>query len=121
MTSWIRTHKPPLNVCPKKYCFFWCPPGGKVDTSGAEYDSFEEAIEATRSSGTMLPDGGCIPPGGPCERSTGNARDKDCYEPFNRFLKEDGLPVLFFCNPENLREADRHDYQVMAKMLWSAD
>ena len=109
--------KPSLKDCPEKYCFCWTPPGGTADLSGKEYDSFDEAINASINGVTFI-HGGCAAPIGPCRRITKNPNDRDSYEPFERLLKQDGLPELFFCNPDFLTNEHIEKYRNMAKDLW---
>ena len=109
--------KPSLSKCPQEYCFMWVPAGGSADMSGKTYESFEKAIEASKSGVTFV-NGGCSCSFGACKRDTGKAADKDWYEPNNRVLKKTNLPELFFCNPENLMEEDQSEYKIMASELW---
>ncbi len=109
--------RPSLEECPEKYCFCWVPPGGTADLSGEEYDSFDEAIEASNKGVTFI-HGGCAAPIGPCRRSTKNIDDSDSYEPSERILRADGLPDLFFCNVNSLGKEFKEEYRQMAKRLW---
>lgn len=118
MKHWNPKQRPSLEECPKHYCFSWVPPGGSADLSGKVYDSFKEAVEGSKKGVAFLR-GSCAAPFGPCKRATGDAKDNDCYEPFNSRLKKSGLPELFFCNPEALDEEDQIQYQLMAIKLWS--
>lgn len=115
--TWNINEKPSLEECPEKYCFCWTPPGGTADLSGKEYDTFEEAIDASNKGVTFI-HGGCAAPLGPCRRGTKNSNDRDSYEPFERVLKKDGFPNLFFCNPDNLAKEYIKEYKIMAKNLW---
>jgi hypothetical protein len=117
--NWNKKEKPQLNICPERYCFCWVPPGGKADISGKVYDSFEEAVEASNNGVTFLK-GGCAAPFGPCRRETKKSEDDDCYEPFESVLNKDGLPQLFFCDPENLIDECVDEYNSMAKKLWGS-
>ena len=116
MKKWNVNQKPPLAECPKHYCFCWTPPGGTADLSGKAYDSFEEAVNS-KTRVTFL-HGGCAAPFGKCIRETCSGTDRDCYEPHNSVLKENGLPELFFCDPENLDIEDQKEYNAMARLIW---
>ncbi len=117
MNSYRLDQKPSLDKCPEEYCFCWVPPGGTADLSGKVYDSFDEAVSAS-NHGVVFLNGGCAAPFGPCKRESKNSNDNDCYEPFNSILKKSGFPELFFCNPLNLDEQDKSEYELMAKELW---
>lgn len=116
MKKWNTSVKPPLDECPKHYCFCWVPPGGEGDLSGKVYDSCEEAVDPEKK--VLFLHGGCAAPFGKCRRETKQSLDADRYEPFNRVLKRQGLPELYFCDPSNLTEEDRVEYQEMANLIW---
>jgi hypothetical protein len=117
MDKWDTENKPPLDVCPKHYCFNWVPPKGKADLSGKVYDSFEDAVAESERMVTFL-HGGCAAPFGPCRRGSKNPNDSDCYEPFESVLRKNNLPELFFCDPASLIDEFIEEYEAMAKSLW---
>jgi hypothetical protein len=118
MKKWDINKRPTFDFCPEQYCFCWTPPGGSADLSGGIYNSFEEAIEASKR-GVIFLHGGCAAPFGSCKRATRNPEDKDRYEPHEFMLKKDGLPDLFFCDPENRSDEFMEEYKEMARKLWS--
>jgi hypothetical protein len=103
--------RPPSNICPERYCFFWMAPGDRADISGGPYSSLEEALrEATL---TPFPEGGCSCRFGICTRlSAATGRQvhrpppsrqhfpveniRDWYEPCEPALERDGLPDDYF-------------------------
>ncbi|WP_428243890.1 hypothetical protein [Gynuella sp.] len=85
--------------------------------SDKKYGSFEEAVNSTER--IIFPNGGCAAPFGKCRRETKRREHPDRYEPFERVLRSEGLPELYFCDPENLDQEDRREYQKMAEHIWS--
>lgn len=114
--KWNIDQKPSLEECPEHYCFCWTPPGGTADLSGKVYDSLSDAI--TSQDRVTFLHGGCSAPFGRCRRETKSTLDNDYYEPHNWGLKKHELPELFFCNPDNLDNEDKEEYEKMANIIW---
>jgi hypothetical protein len=83
---WNPNERPPPNVCPERYCFFWIPPGGRAHQKG-RWVSF--------------PEGGCSCSLGICTRLPGAKGERDYYEPCEPELDADGLPHTYFISHEN--------------------
>ncbi|AJQ95014.1 hypothetical Protein YC6258_02976 [Gynuella sunshinyii YC6258] len=117
MKKWKIHSRPPLDECPRHYCFCWCPPGAAANLSDKKYGSFEEAVNSTDR--VIFSQGGCAAPFGKCRRETKVREHPDRYEPFERVLKSEGLPELYFCNPDNLDVEDKAEYQKMVTRIWN--
>ena len=85
--------------------------------SGKCYPSFEAAVRAGQA-GKAFPEGGCAF-SSPCRRA-GVSGAEDYYEPNEWVLRDDGIPDLFYCDPENLLPEAQREYFTMADELWSA-
>lgn len=119
--AWDKKQKPPPDFCPGHYCFFWVPPGGSADMSGATFGSFEEAVRQ-RSSWTTLPQGGCGCSFGTCTRFDPVAGDRDLYEPHEQALEKDGLPWFYFiASADNVGAEFREAYLRESQVRWGKE
>jgi hypothetical protein len=91
--------RPPPNICPQRYCFFWIPPGGSADTSGQLHPSLGEALH--KGVFTSFPEGGCSCRLGNCSRLPVANGTRDYYEPCEPELDADGLPHDYFVADAN--------------------
>lgn len=91
MSEWDMNKKPPVNVCPKMFCFLW-----------SETDSK------------------CRETFGVCNRCVPNKENKDWYEPCEPELKRHGLPWFYFIlNPDKLVDELREEYIRESTKLWN--
>ena len=88
---------PARGECPRRFCFFWVPAGGKKDLSGRLYESVEEAFREAKF--VTFTSGGCGCSFGVCSRSGEPGSGKDWYEPCEPELDKAGLPHHYFCGP----------------------
>ncbi len=117
--TWNPRTKPPSDVCPEHFCFHWARRGDRIDTSGGEYDSFEEAIAAARA---VVFRAQCACVFGVCARATPAAENRDWYEPDEKALDSAGLPWFYFiAGPENVGAEFRERYIAEARELWGPD
>jgi hypothetical protein len=86
--------RPPPNICPERYCFFWIPPGGCAVTTGKPFQAVD--AEVKDSTFTSFPNGGCSCSLGVCTRLKGKKGEHDFYEPCEPELDADGLPHNYF-------------------------
>ena len=82
--------------CPKHFCSHWIKPGDRYDSSGAEYDSVNEAVEAAT---VLSKSGRCGCVFGKCSRDSENPGTDDWYEPDEHRLRKEGLPDDYFVRP----------------------
>lgn len=116
--AWDKHCKPPVDVCPKQYCFLWVPPGGSADLTGRLHNSLAEAIKLWDDS-TEFPDGGCRCQFGVCTRLDTVAGDHDWYEPNEPALKRDGLPWFYFIPSTDKLVQECHErYLRESQALW---
>ena len=118
--KWNLRIKPPLDICPEKYCFFWAEIGDRLAAKSA-YDSLDEALS---SDWTTVENAHCTSER--CCRETKEHKiisalktDSDWYEPCEPILNRDGLPDLFFCNPVNLDSDGLIEYLKMSDDIWN--
>jgi hypothetical protein len=116
--EWDKHTKPPVEVCPGKYCFHWVEPGGAADMTGRLHGSFEEAL-ARRDEWTAFPQGGCACKFGVCTRLDPVTGDYDWYEPHEPALERDGLPWFYFIpSVAKLVPELQEQYLRESKALW---
>lgn len=108
--------KPDPQTCPRKFCFHWARTGDRVDESGREYDSFDEAIARAK---TVVTSARCACIFRTCSRSRADAGQQDRYEPAEDFLREAGLPWFFFvAGKDCLAKEFWEDYDRETRKLW---
>jgi hypothetical protein len=114
--SWNPRVKPPSDVCPERFCFLWAEKGDRIDPSGGEYDTFEQAVAAAQ---TVVSAGQCGCVLGTCSRAVPSPENRDWYEPNERLLETAGLPWFYFiANPESVAAEFRERYVSEAAELW---
>jgi hypothetical protein len=93
MKKWNVNKKPPEDICPEEYCFFWCGDENK-----------------------------CRETFGVCRRSGPNSSNNDWYEPCEPELEKQGLPWFYFipCSDKLVDEL-REEYNRESKKLWKVD
>ena len=117
--SWNPHTKPPSDVCPERFCFHWAERGDRIDTSGGEYDTFEEAVAAAQTV-VFAAQCGCV--FGTCSRVTPRSGSRDWYEPNERLLRHAGLPWFYFIpGPEKLAAKFRKQYLSESARLWDTE
>lgn len=108
--------KPDPGTCPKSFCFHWARAGDRVDESGAEYDSFDEALSAANE---LVTSARCACSFGKCSRIQADPGCRDHYEPVEDFLRRAGLPWFYFvASKESLAEEFWDDYEKETRFLW---
>ena len=117
--NWNPRVKPPANVCPERFCFHWAERGDRIDTSGREYDTFEEAVAAAQTI-VFSAQCGCV--FGTCSRAVPSPENRDWYEPSERVLSKAGLPWFYFiASPENIAAEFREQYLSESANLWASE
>ena len=117
--KWEPSKKPPSDVCPKTFCFHWAERGDRIDPSGGEYDTFEQAVAAAQ---TVVFAAQCACVFGECSRAVPSRENRDWYEPNERLLREAGLPWFYFIpGPEHVGAEFRERYLAESAALWGAD
>lgn len=115
--TWDKHTKPPADVCPQGYCFFWMPAGGRADISRRLYDSVEDAL--AHGDWVEFPEGGCNCRWGVCRRFDPVGGDRDWYEPCEPHLERDGLPWFYFVPTVDKLTPDlRDEYLRESQKLW---
>lgn len=114
--NWDPKTRPPPDVCPKHFCFHWAEAGARIDASGGEYDTFDEAIAAAT---TLVTTARCASIFGTCSRAEPGAGHEDLYEPNEAALRHAGLPWFFFVSGvESLAEEFHAEFLSQAEQLW---
>lgn len=114
--KWIPQIKPPRTVCPERFCFFWAKAGDRVDMSGREYGTLEDALNGAT---TTVGKNGCFCQLGVCTRHDPENGDHDWYEGHDLALAEAGLPWFYFIpDAEKLTEESREEYIRESRKLW---
>jgi len=118
---WSKAQRPPVDVCPEKYCFFWVRPGGRANMSDHPHPSLEEALESP-DGWVDFPNGGCACSLGTCTRHNAADGDHDWYEPCEPALRADDLPWFYFtASPKKLTPEFRERFLVESRALWGVD
>ena len=106
--NWDSLKKPPLNICPEEFCFFW-----KEKGSGFAlglYNNLDEALMAIKPVEKSF----CGCNFGKCIRNKENiefCEVNNWYEPSEPVLEKAGLPWFYFINPEKLKKKDKKMYE----------
>ncbi len=99
MRSWKPEIKPPTDICPQEFCWFWQRAGSRL--APGLYLNLEEALQVV----TPVAEGGCGWMRGLCTRLDPIHGDQDWYEPHEPRLEAAGLPWFYFiAGPEKLTE-----------------
>src|SRR2546428_268420 len=107
--EWDKHRRPPANVCPREFCFYWVVPGGMAATPGRVYESSQEML-MDWSNWKIYSEGACICPLGRCTRLDPVAGDRDFYESENPALEDAGLPWFYFHTTKNLHPEFREQF-----------
>lgn len=92
MKEWDVHKKPPENICPEEFCFFWSSQSRCRETFGV------------------------------CKRNNADISDKDWYEPCEPKLKSHQLPWFYFIsNADNIDGELKEDYIRESNYLWGTD
>jgi len=95
--SWNPREKPPSDVCPKDFCFFWSKRGARIDLAGRLFESLEDALEVLATETPVVRfSAGCRCVFGTCSRAVPAPGNRDWYEPHEPALKKAGLPWFYF-------------------------
>ena len=114
--NWNPRTKPSPGVCPERFCFHWAERGDRIDTSGRQYDTFDEATAAAETM-VFAAQCGCV--FGTCSRVSPSPENRDWYEPHERLLRDAGLPWFYFIpGPEKLASEFRKKYLLESSALW---
>ena len=117
--TWDPRTKPPSDVCPERFCFHWAERGDRIDSSGEQHDTFDEAVSAAQEV-VLAAQCGCV--FGTCTRDVSASENRDWYEPNERLLESAGLPWFYFiASSDSIAAQFRERYVSESTELWGPD